>query len=170
MTKRLDYNQIAPNGAKALGGVYGYVVQSGLPAELVELVYLRVSQINNCAYCLDMHIRDLTKKGVSIEKLALVQAWKEGGDLFTETERAALAWAETVTRVGQTGVPDEAYQAARAVFGEKELVDPTIAISLMNASNRMAISFRNTPHAAIKSKAKRSAPHQDAHTSKEFLS
>src|SRR3546814_5233625 len=145
MTKRLDYNQIAPNGAKALGGVYGYVVQSGLPAELVELVYLRVSQINNCAYCLDMHTRDLTKKGVPIEKLALVQAWKEGGDLFTETERAALAWAETVTRVTQTGVPDEAYQAARAVFGEKELVDLTIAISLMNASNRMAISFRNTP-------------------------
>src|SRR3546814_11306779 len=99
-----------------------------------------------------MHTRDLTKKGVPIEKLALVQAWKEGVDLFTETERAALAWAETVTRVTQTGVPDEAYQAARAVFGEKELVDLTIAISLMNASNRMAISFRTTHHAAIKSK------------------
>src|SRR3546814_10884040 len=78
--------------------------------------------------------------------------------------------SETVTRVTQTGVPDEAYQAARAVFGEKELVDLTIAISLMTASNRMAISFRNTPHAAIKSKAKPSAPHRDAHTSKEFLS
>ena len=152
MTKRLDYNQIAPNGAKAFGGVYGYVMQSGLPAELVELVYLRVSQINNCAYCLDMHTRDLAKKGVPIEKLALVQAWNEGGDLFSETQRAALAWAETVTRVAQTGVPDEAYQAARTVFSEKELVDLTIAISLMNAYNRMAISFRNTPpHAAIKS-------------------
>jgi AhpD family alkylhydroperoxidase len=150
VTKRLDYNQIAANGAKALGGVYGYVMQSGLPAELVELVYLRVSQINNCAYCLDMHTRDLTKKGVSIEKLALVQAWEEGGKLFSETERAALAWAETVTRVAHTGVPDEAYQAAREVFGEKELVDLTIAISLMNAYNRMAISFRNTPQAAIK--------------------
>ena len=157
VTKRLDYKQIAPNGTKALGGVYGYVVQSGLPAELVELVYLRVSQINNCAYCLDMHTRDLTKK-VSIEKLALVQAWKEGGDLFSETERAALAWAETVTRVAQTGVPDEAYQAARTVFNEKELVDLTIAISLMNACNRMAISFRNTPQAAIKSSTKRTAP------------
>jgi AhpD family alkylhydroperoxidase len=170
MTKRLDYNQTAPNGAKALGGVYGYVMQSGLPAELVELVYLRVSQINNCAYCLDMHTRDLVKKGVPFEKLALVQAWEEGGNLFSETERAALAWAETVTRVAQTGVPDEAYQAARAVFGEKELVDLTTAISLMNASNRMAISFRNTPLAAIKSKAKRSAPRRGAHTSKEFLS
>src|SRR5690606_35097122 len=113
------------NGAKALGGVYGYVMQSGLPAELVDLVYLRVSQINNCAFCLDSHTRDLIKKGMPIEKLALVQAWHEGGDLFNDTERAALAWAETVTRVAQTGVPDDAYQAALAVLGEKALVDLT---------------------------------------------
>jgi AhpD family alkylhydroperoxidase len=150
VTKRLDYIQIAPGGSKALGGVYGYIMQSGLPAELVELVYLRVSQINNCAYWLDMHTRDLLTTRVPIEKLALVQAWAEGGNLFSEIERAALAWAETVTRVAQTGVPDEAYQAARAVFGEKELVDLTIAISLMNAYDRMAISFRNTSQAAIK--------------------
>jgi AhpD family alkylhydroperoxidase len=146
MTRRLDYNQVAPNGVKALGGVYGYVMQSGLPA---ELVYLRVSQINNCAYCLDMHTRDLIKKGVKIEKLALVQAWAEAGHLFSERERAALAWAEAVTRVSETGVPDEAFEAARAAFEEKELVDLTIAISLMNAYNRMAISFRNTPRAAL---------------------
>ena len=149
MTRRLDYNKIAPNGVKALGGVYGYVMQSGLPAELVDLVNLRISQINNCAYCLDMHTRDLTKKGMKIEKLALVQAWPEGGHLFSERERAALAWAETVTRVSDTGVPDEAFEAARAVFDEKELVDLTIAIGLMNAYNRMAISFRNTPQAAL---------------------
>ncbi len=148
MTQRLDYNQIAPGGAKALGTVYGYILQSGLPAELVELVYLRISQINNCAYCLDMHMRDLVKKGVAIEKLALVQAWAEAGALFSERERAALAWAETVTRVAETNVPDTAYAAARAVFEEKELVDLTLAISLMNAYNRMAISFRNTPQAA----------------------
>ena len=149
MTKRLDYNQIAPNGTKALGGVRGYVMQSGLPAELVELVYLRVSQINNCAYCLDMHTRDLLKKGQKIEKLALVQAWAEAGNLFDERERAALAWAETVTRVAETNVPEAAYQAARAVFSERELVDLTIAIGLMNTYNRLAISFRNTPQAAI---------------------
>jgi AhpD family alkylhydroperoxidase len=149
MSQRLDYNQIAPNGAKALGGVYGYVVQSGLPAELVNLVYLRVSQINNCAYCLDMHTRDLLKKGVKVEKLALLQAWKEGGPLFSETERAALAWAESVTRVAETGVPDSAYEAARAVFDEKQLIDLTIAVSLMNSYNRMAISFRNTPQAVL---------------------
>ena len=148
MSKRLDYNQIAPAGVKALGSVYGYVMQSKLPAALVELVYLRISQINNCAYCLDMHTRDLLKKGVKVEKLALLQAWREAGDLFDARERGALAWAETVTRVAETNVPDEAYQAARAVFEERELVDLTIAISLMNAYNRMAISFRATPAAA----------------------
>ena len=90
------------------------------------------------------------KKGETIEKLALLQAWQEGGELFDARERAALAWAESVTRVAETGVPDEAYEAARAVFDERELVDLTIAISLMNSYNRMAISFRNTPQAALK--------------------
>ncbi len=149
MSKRLDYNQIAPAGVKALGGVYGYIMQSNLPAVLVDLVYLRISQINNCAYCLDMHTRDLLKKGQKIEKIALVQAWAEAGNLFDERERAALAWAETVTRVAETGVPDKAYEAAHAVLDERELVDLTIAIGLMNAYNRMAISFRNTPQAAL---------------------
>ena len=149
MSKRLDYNQIAPAGIKALGGVYGYVMQGSLPPVLIELVYLRVSQINNCAYCLDMHTRDLLKKGQKVEKLALLQAWAEAGDLFDERERAALAWAETVTRVAETGVPEAAYEQARAVFDERELVDLTIAIGLMNAYNRMAISFRNPPQAAL---------------------
>jgi AhpD family alkylhydroperoxidase len=149
MSKRLDYNQIAPAGVKALGGVYGYIMQTKLPPVLVDLVYLRVSQINNCAYCLDMHTRDLLEKALKIEKLALVQAWREAGNLFDARERAALAWAETVTRVAETGVPDQAYQAARAVFEERELVDLTLAIGLMNAYNRMAISFRNTPQAAL---------------------
>ena len=149
MTKRLDYNKIAPAGVKALGGVYGYVTQSSLSPVLIDLVYLRVSQINNCAYCLDMHTRDLLKKGVKVEKLALLQAWAEAGNLFDARERAALAWAEAVTRVAETGVPDTAYQAARAVFEERELVDLTLAISLMGAYNRMAISFRNTPQAVL---------------------
>jgi len=149
VSQRLDYNQIAPRGVKALGGVYAYVMQSGLPAELVDLVYLRVSQINNCAYCLDLHTRDLLKRGMKVEKLALVQAWAEAGNLFDARERAALAWAETVTRVAETGVPDDAFQAARAVFEEKELVDLTMAIGLMNVYNRMAISFRSTPQAVL---------------------
>ncbi|HEY1140637.1 MAG TPA: carboxymuconolactone decarboxylase family protein [Lysobacter sp.] len=148
MLQRLDYTEISPKGVKALGTVYGYLTQTDLPADLVDLVYLRISQINNCAYCLDLHTRDLLGRGVAIEKLALVQAWNEAGALFSERERAALAWAETVTRVAQTGVPDDAYQAAHAAFGEKDLVDLTIAIGLMNTYNRLAISFRRTPQAA----------------------
>jgi AhpD family alkylhydroperoxidase len=147
MSSRLDYNQIAPAGIKTLGGVYGYVMQSGLPPVLADLVFLRISQINNCAYCLDMHTRELLKKGQSVEKLTLLQAWREAGNLFDDRERASLAWAETVTRVAETGVPDEAYEAARVVFNEKEIVDLTIAIALMNTYNRLAISFRNIPQA-----------------------
>lgn len=149
MTQRLDYNQIAPAGIKAIGTVYGYVAQSGLSPVLVDLVYLRISQINNCAYCLDMHTRDLLKKGQAVEKLALLQAWREAGALFDARERAALAWAESVTRVAETGVPEGDYEVARAVFEERELVDLTIAIGLMNVYNRMAISFRNTPQAVV---------------------
>lgn len=150
MSPRIDYTHVAPAGAKALGAVYGYIMQSGLDPVLVDLVYLRVSQINGCAYCLDMHTRDLVKRGVGIDKLALVQAWHEAGKVFTEREKAALAWAETVTRVAQAGVPDAEFQAASAVFGEKELVDLTFAIGVMNAYNRLAISFRNPPEAALR--------------------
>jgi AhpD family alkylhydroperoxidase len=108
MSKRLDYDQIAPAGVKALGGVYGYITQSSLSPALVELIYLRVSQINNCAYCLDMHTRDLLKKGVKVEKLALLQAWRDAGNLFDDRVRSARAWAETVTLFAETNVPVEA--------------------------------------------------------------
>jgi AhpD family alkylhydroperoxidase len=154
VTQRLDHNQLAPAGMKALGGVYAYVAQSGLPPVLVDLVYLRVSQINNCAFCLDMHTRDLLHKGIAAEKLALLQAWREAGDLFDAREQAALAWAESVTRVADTAVPDSDFEAARDVFEEKELVDLTIAIGLMNTYNRLAISFRSTPQAVQAHRAK----------------
>jgi AhpD family alkylhydroperoxidase len=153
MSERLDYTKAAPGGMKAFGSVYGYILQSGLDDVLVDLVYLRVSQINGCAYCLDMHTRDLLKKGVKLEKFALVQAWREAGNLFSERERAALAWSETVTRVAQTGVPDEDFQMAASVFDEKELADLTMAIGLMNAYNRLAIGFRRVPEAALANKA-----------------
>lgn len=153
MSERLDYAKIAPGGVKAFGSVYGYIVQSGLDEVLVDLVYLRVSQINGCAYCLDLHTRDLIEKGVKIDKLALVQVWQEAGKLFSDRERAALAWAETVTRVAQTGVPDAEFEAARQIFDEKELADLTMAISLMNAYNRLAISFRRAPGAVLAAKS-----------------
>lgn len=145
MSQRLDYSAIAADGMKALGKVHGYIGQSGLPKSLVDLVYLRVSQINGCAYCIDLHSRDLLAEGVTIEKLVLVPAWREAGGLFCEQERAALAWAETVTRVAETGVPHAEFEQTSAHFSEKELADLTIAIGLMNAYNRMAISFRKPP-------------------------
>ena len=148
MTQRLNYTAIAPAGVKALGGVYGYIAQSGLPAQLINLVYLRVSQINGCAYCIDVHSRDLIKEGLAVEKLVLVPAWHEAGDLFDARERGALAWAETVTRVAETAIPETAFLAASSLFSEKELVDLTIAIGLMNAFNRLAIGFRKPPRAA----------------------
>ena len=150
MTQRLDYTDIAPAGMKALGIVHGYIAQSGLPRLLVNLVYLRVSQINGCAYCIDMHSRDLIEEGFAVERLVLVQAWREAGSVFDTHQRSALAWAETVTRVADTSVPDAEFQAASAVFSEKELVDLTIAIGLMNAYNRLSIGFRVPPKAARK--------------------
>ncbi|NIF92809.1 carboxymuconolactone decarboxylase family protein [Burkholderia sp. Cy-637] len=149
MSQRLDYRKASPAGTKALGGVYAHILQCGLEERLVDLVYLRVSQINGCAYCIDMHTRDLLKKGDKLERVVLVPVWQEAGALFDERERAALAWAESVTRVSETGVPDRAFEAARAVFGEQELSDLTIAIGLMNAYNRLAISFRAVPQAVV---------------------
>ena len=143
----MNYNAVSPAGMKALGGAYGYVRQSGLPSRLIDLVYLRVSQINGCAYCIDAHSRDLLKAGLPVEHLVLVAAWSEAGTIFGEQEKAALAWAEVVTSLRDGGVPDSAYKAAAAAFDEKQLADLTIAISLMNAYNRMATSFRATPMA-----------------------
>jgi AhpD family alkylhydroperoxidase len=144
MSHRIDYAKVSPDAYKAFGAVYVAIQKSGLPKELVDLVYLRVSQINGCAYCIDMHSRDLLKSGLAIEKLVLVPVWREGGNLFSSRERAALAWAETVTRVAETGVPDADYDAAAAEFSDKELADLTYAIGLMNAFNRLGISFRAT--------------------------
>ncbi len=148
MSNRIDYAKASPEGFKAFGGVYVSLQKSGLPKQLVDLVYLRVSQINGCAYCIDMHSRDLLKSGVAVDKLVLVPVWRDAGDVFSTRERVALAWAETVTRVAETGVPDADYEAAAAEFSDKELADLTYAIGLMNAFNRLGVTFRTTPAAA----------------------
>ncbi|EJN19909.1 alkylhydroperoxidase AhpD family core domain-containing protein [Pseudomonas sp. GM78] len=150
MTSRINYASASPEGYKAFGNVYGYLQKSDLPTELIDLVYLRVSQINGCAFCIDMHSRDLLKLGVAADKLVLVPVWHDAGNLFTQRERVALAWAESVTRVVETAVPDAIYQAAAAMFSEKELADLTYAIALMNAFNRLGVAFRSTPAAAGK--------------------
>jgi AhpD family alkylhydroperoxidase len=143
--QRLDYESTAAEGLRALGGVHRYVAKSGLSPALIDLAYLRVSQINGCPYCIDMHTRDAMKHDVAVEKLMLVSAWRDTGALFSPQERAALQWAEALTLIAQTGAPDADYQAAAAQFGEKDLVDLTIAIGLMNAYNRIAIGFRRGP-------------------------
>ncbi len=150
MGNRLDYAKASPEGYKAFGGVYVYLQKCGLSKELIDLVYLRVSQINGCAYCIDMHSRDLLKNGLSVDKLVLVPVWHDAGAVFSARERTALAWAETVTRVADTGVPDADYEAASAEFNEKELTDLTYAIGLMNAFNRLGVTFRTPPAAAAK--------------------
>lgn len=145
---RINYAAASPEGFKAFGGVYLTVQKCGLEKSLVDLVYLRVSQINGCAFCIDMHSRDLLKAELPVEKLVLVPVWQDTGNVFTKRERAALAWAETVTRTPQTGIPDADYEAAAAEFSAKELADLTYAIALMNAFNRFGVAFRSIPAAA----------------------
>ena len=150
MSNRIDYAKVSPDGYKAFGGVYVSVQRGSLPKDLINLVYLRVSQINGCAFCIDMHSRDLLTAGLAVDKLVLVPVWHDAGAVFTARERAALAWAETVTKVSETGVPDADYDAAAAEFDEKELADLTYAIGLMNAFNRFGVAFRSTPAAAAR--------------------
>lgn len=139
---RLNWSEIAPDGAKALFGIHHYVTKStGLPEELIHLVFLRVSQINGCAHCIDMHSRDL-RKTMSIDKVTLVPVWDEVPHLFSDQERAALAWAEEVTRVSETHASDDAYANVSAAFSPKDLVDLTITIAAMNAFNRLGAPFR----------------------------
>ena len=140
---RVVWFQASPEGAKAIGVLHHFVTKStSLPSLLIHLVFLRVSQINGCAHCIDIHTRDLIKEGVSIDKAVLVPVWHEAQYLFSEQEGAALAWSEEVTRVSETHASDEAYAAASAVFGSRDLVDLTIVIAAMNAFNRLGAPFR----------------------------
>ena len=141
MKARIDTFRISPKAYQAMSGLQQYVDESGLEHKLVELVKMRASQINGCAYCLDMHSKDARAAGETEQRLYLLDAWREIG-LYSDRERAALEWTEAVTRVGEGHVPDDAFAAARAQFSEQELVDLTMAIVAINGWNRLAIAFR----------------------------
>ncbi len=141
MSKRIAYAQVAPDVFKALSAARPYIESSGIDPRLRALVELRVSQINGCAYCVDLHSREARRAGEGQQRLDLLPVWRET-PFFDDRERAALAWAESVTLVAQTGVPDPVYEEALRQFSEKELVDLTLVVASMNAWNRMAISFR----------------------------
>jgi AhpD family alkylhydroperoxidase len=152
MQPRLDANRIAPDGYKAMSGLQAYVNGCGLEASLLELVKIRASQINGCAFCLAMHTQDARKLGESDDRMHLLNAWEEA-PVYTPRERAGLAWTEAVTLVTEGHVPDAIYEEARKHFSEKELVDLTYAVMTINAWNRLAIAFRKQPHVARASAA-----------------
>jgi AhpD family alkylhydroperoxidase len=139
---RLNPYQAAPDAMKALGALEGYVQSSGLEQSLIELVKTRASQVNGCAFCIHMHTRDARARGETEERLYLLDAWRES-PLYTERERAALAWTEAVTLVAQTRVPDAVFEQARRQFAEDELVELTLLVVTINAWNRIAIGFRS---------------------------
>lgn len=144
MTPRMKYHEFAPQAVKPLRDLEQYVGSSGLEPSLLELVRLRASYLNGCAYCVDMHTKDARAEGESEQRLYAVPVWRET-PFFTPRERAALAWTESVTRVGDTGVPDSAYQEVGEHFSEREVFDLTMAIVAINAWNRLAVSFRSEP-------------------------
>ncbi|MBN9523734.1 carboxymuconolactone decarboxylase family protein [bacterium] len=152
MEARIDYPKAGQAAVKAMYGLQAAVNGSGLEASLQELIKLRVSQINGCAFCIDMHFREATAKGEKAERLYLLDAWREA-PVYTPRERAALAWAEAVTLVSQTHVPDDVFAEAREHFDETELVNLTLAVVAINGWNRFAIGFRAQPTLGAKAHA-----------------
>jgi AhpD family alkylhydroperoxidase len=144
MEARMSYGKAAPGVYQAMLGLESYLRECGLEANLLDLVKLRASQINGCAYCLDMHSKDLRARGESEQRLYLLDAWRES-PFYTERERAALAWTEAVTLLEHRQVPDEVYEQARRSFSEKELADLTLALVAINGWNRLNISFQTLP-------------------------
>ncbi len=141
MEKRINPYEIEPNVLKTLLGLGASLAKSPIEQSLLDLLHFRVSQINGCAYCLDMHSKDLRAAGETEQRLFLLDAWREAS-CYTDRERAALAWAEAVTMVAETRVPDEVYTNALHYFSDKELVDLTIAVLTINCWNRMNVAFR----------------------------
>lgn len=140
-TDRIDAYKVAPDAMKAMMGVEDYIKNCGLEGALIELVRMRASQINGCAFCLDLHSRDARKNGETEQRLYLLNAWQESL-LYSEREKAALAWTDALTKIFENRAPDTLFEEVRAQFNDKELADLTTLITLINAWNRLAISFR----------------------------
>ena len=144
MQPRIDIKRSSPDSYKAMFALQTYVNGTDLEAPLKELVKIRASQINGCAFCLHMHTRDARKGGESQERLDLIGAWRET-TLFSDRERAALAWTEAVTLLADTHVPDDVYTTARAAFSERELAELTMIVVAINGWNRLMVAFRVPP-------------------------
>lgn len=144
MQKRLDYSKVVPGAVQAMYKLNKYSEESGMEHSLLELVKTRVSQINGCAYCIDMHTKDARSLGESEQRLYALSAWRET-PFYTDRERAALGWAEAITLISESHESDEEFEAARAQFSEEELVKLTMAVITINGWNRLAIAFRETP-------------------------
>ena len=144
MQSRMEYPKVAPGVSQAMSQLERQVRESGLEAPLLDLVKTRASQINGCAFCLDMHTKDARAHGESEQRLYALSAWRET-PFYTDRERAALAWTEAVTLVSETHVPDDVYEQAREQFSEEDLANLTLAIVAINGWNRFAISFRTVP-------------------------
>jgi AhpD family alkylhydroperoxidase len=141
MEPRIAYSKIAPEGFRAMAGLETYIHHTSLEPNLIHLVKLRASQMNGCAYCIDMHWKDLRAGGETEQRLYGLDAWRES-PYYSDRERAALEWTEAVTRIADTHADDASYETARAQFSETELVELTYVITTINAWNRLAISFR----------------------------
>jgi AhpD family alkylhydroperoxidase len=150
MKPRMNYYQAAPETVNALMALENQVTSSGLEQSLIELVKTRASQINGCAFCINMHTQDARKHGETEQRLYLLNAWREA-PVYTERERAALAWTDALTLISETHAPDDVYQEVRAQFSEAETVNLTMLIATINAWNRLAISFRSMPPVKVES-------------------
>lgn len=144
-TQRADYWSLAPEAFNALGGVNAALARSSLGPQLLELVFQRASQINGCAFCLDMHARKMLQDGEDLQRLFLLETWREAEHLFSARERAALAWTESITNIKDSRAPDEDYQALQQQFSDKEIVELTFAIGVINTWNRLSIGLRKQP-------------------------
>jgi AhpD family alkylhydroperoxidase len=144
MNRQVDPRKVAPDVFKAMMALESTVKASGVENNLLDLIRLRASQINGCAYCIDMHSKDLRANGESEERLFLLDAWREA-PFYSERERAALAWTEAITLISEEHVPDVVYEEARKQFSDEDLVKLTLAIVAINGWNRFSIAFRAEP-------------------------